>query len=76
MWWRDARGIDGSFSYEMEVIPNEKMALLVSYFGLNGENLEPVKRVFDLLVNDELIQTERLMATKNVEVVDVVYQKC
>lgn len=73
MWWRDARGIDGSFSYEMEVIPNEKMALLVSYFGLNGENLEPVKRVFDLLVNDELIQTERLMATKNVEVVDVVY---
>ena len=73
MWWRDARVIDGSFSYEMEVIPNEKMALLVSYFGLNGENLEPVKRVFDLLVNDELIQTERLMATKNVEVVDVVY---
>lgn len=73
MWWRDARGIDGMFSYEMEVLPQEKMALLISYFGLNGENLEPIKRIFDIVVNDEVIHTQRLMATKRAEVVDVTY---
>lgn len=73
MWWRDARGIDGMFSYEMEVDVNKEMELLVSYYGLNGENLEPVKRRFDIMVNDTIIKTEKLMATKKAEIVDVTY---
>lgn len=73
MWWRDARGIDGLISYQMEVDPTKEMELLVSYYGLNGENIEPVIRTFDILVDDILIETERLKGTRKPEIVDISY---
>lgn len=74
MWWRDARGINGMISYWMEVEPTEEMELLVSYYGLNGEEVEQVIRTFDILVNGTLIKTERLKGTQKAEIVDVAYQ--
>lgn len=74
MWWRDARGIDGMFSYEMKVLKEESMSLLVSYYGLNGALLEVVDRTFDILINDQLLIRETLQGTKIPEVVDISYQ--
>lgn len=40
------------FNYEMKVLKEESMSLLVSYYGLNGALLEVVDRTFDILIND------------------------
>lgn len=73
MWWRDARGVDGMFSYEMKILKGEPMSLLVSYYGLNGVLLEPVNRTFDILVNNQFLYRETLQGTKLPEVVDISY---
>ena len=73
MWWRDARGVNGIFSYEMKVLINTSVSLLVSYYGLNGEQVESIDRTFDIFVNDHLLYQETLQGTKLPEIVDITY---
>ncbi len=65
--WRDARG-GGWFSYDMNVLPDRPVALMVTYWGGDVGN-----RVFDILVGDEKIATQRLDNLKPGKFVDVTY---
>jgi DUF1680 family protein len=51
---RDARN-DGWFSYELQVLPDAPMTLVCAYRGSEGR-----RRVFDVLVDGQLLKTETL----------------
>ena len=65
--WRDARG-GGWFSYDMKVLPDRPVRLVVTYWGGDSGN-----RSFDILVGGEKIATQKLRALKPGEFVDVTY---
>tara|TARA_Y100001933_G_scaffold265285_1_gene340132 strand:- start:53515 stop:55836 length:2322 start_codon:yes stop_codon:yes gene_type:complete len=50
---------DGWFSYEMQVKPQNQMSLQVTYWGGEWEH-----RIFDILVNDQHIATQKLRTNK------------
>lgn len=52
--WREAES-DGYFSFEMETANKENLSLLMTYWGY-----ESGKRDFDILINDQLLTTEKL----------------
>lgn len=64
--WRDA--VDGWFSYEVKVLPQEEMKLRCTYWGSDAGN-----RVFDILVDGEKIATEKLERNRPEEFFDVEY---
>ena len=64
--WRDARG--GWFSYDMKVSPDAPVDLLVQYWGGDSGN-----RVFDILVNDKKIATQKLTNQQPGKFMDVTY---
>jgi DUF1680 family protein len=66
--WRDARG-GGWFSYDLKVLPNQPVSLMVTYWGGDVGN-----RVFDLLANDKKFATQKLNNLKPGEFVDVTYE--
>jgi hypothetical protein len=51
--WRHA--VEGWFSYELKVLPDQPQELWVTYWGSDGGN-----RVFDVLVDGEKLVTQRL----------------
>lgn len=65
--WRDAYD-GGWFSFEMPVLPDEKVMLQVTYFGSDGGN-----RAFGILADGILIGTETLQASRPGEFFDVTY---
>lgn len=65
--WRDARG-GGWFSYEMKVSPDQPVNLTVTYWGGDVGN-----RVFDILVANQKIATQKLNAPKPGKFTDVTY---
>ena len=65
MHWRDARGW---FSYDMKVSPTEPVDLLCTYWGSDANG-----RIFDILVDNTVIATQSLDATKPGKFFDVVY---
>jgi DUF1680 family protein len=65
--WRDAsRG--GQFMYRLAVDPRQPMSLLVAYWGSDSG-----RRIFDVLVDDQIIATQRLQREKPDEFFDVEY---
>ncbi len=64
--WRDARG--GWFSYDMKVSPDAPVDLLVQYWGGDSGN-----RVFDILVDDKRIATQKLTNQQSGKFMDVTY---
>lgn len=73
MWWRDARGVEGMISYDMEIDPKHSNYLNVTYYGHNGHAFDGVDRTFDILVNDCLLKRETLIGTGKPELVDFMY---
>jgi len=73
--WRDARD-GGFFSYDVKVKPDEQMYLMVTYWGsdmfigIDGKHYE---RDFDILINDEVIVSQRLECKHPGELFDVFY---
>ncbi|MFO8012509.1 MAG: glycoside hydrolase family 127 protein [Phycisphaerae bacterium] len=65
--WRDARG-GGWFSYDMKVLPDRPVHLIVTYWGGDSGN-----RVFDILIDGRKIATQTLKAPKPGEFTDVTY---
>jgi len=65
--WRDARG-GGWFSYDMKVLPDQPVDVIVTYWGGDTGN-----RVFDILIDGRKIATQRLTALKPGEFTDVTY---
>ena len=65
--WRDARG-GGWFSYEMKVLPDAPVTLIVTYWGGDSGGRE-----FDILVDDKKIATQSLNSPKPGEFVDMTY---
>jgi len=65
--WRHATD-GGWFSFEMKVLPEERMDFLCSYWGSDTSG-----RVFDILVNGKKIATQALDNNKPGEFFDVVY---
>jgi len=64
--WRDARG-GGWFSYDMKVLGDKPVGLMVTYWGGDGG------RVFDILIDDKKIATQRLNGAKRGQFMDVSY---
>ncbi|MHC4084279.1 MAG: beta-L-arabinofuranosidase domain-containing protein [Planctomycetota bacterium] len=65
--WRHATD-GGWFSYDVKVLPDKPMALLVTYWGSDGGN-----RVFDIFVNGTKLTTQRLQYNRPGEFYDEVY---
>ena len=65
--WRDARG-GGWFSYDMKVLPDQPVSLIVTYWGGDSGN-----RVFDILIDGRKIATQKLNSPKPGEFMDVTY---
>ena len=65
--WRDARG-GGWFSYDMKVLPDKPLSLIVTYWGGDSGN-----RVFDILIDDQQIATQKLNRPRPGEFVDLTY---
>jgi len=65
--WRDARG-GGWFSYDMKVLPDRPVRLIVTYWGGDVGN-----RVFDILIDGRKIATQKLNAIKPGQFADVTY---
>lgn len=63
--WRDARNW---FSYEVKVAPDQPLTLRCTYWGNDSGN-----RVFDILVNDQKIATQKLEKNRPGEFFDVDY---
>lgn len=63
---RESRG--GWFSFEMKVIPDRPVSLLVEYWG--GF---PGARTFDILVNDKIIATENISGKKEGQFINISY---
>ena len=60
--WRDSRG-EGFFSYQMQVEPERQMVLQVTYFGRDKTLFtdgKVYKREFDILIDGQLIATQKL----------------
>ncbi len=66
--WRDARG-GGWFSYDMKVLPDQPIWLTVTYWGGDSNN-----RVFDILIDDRKIATQKLEAPKPGQFMDITYE--
>jgi uncharacterized protein len=64
--WRDAR--DGWFSYELKTLPDKPMVFACTYWGGDAGN-----RVFDILVDDGKIATQKLEHNKPGEFFEVEY---
>jgi len=65
--WRDARG-GGWFSYDMKVLGDGPVRLIVTYWGGDSGN-----RVFDILIDGKKIATQKLNRNKPDEFMDVTY---
>ena len=65
--WRDARG-GGWFSYDMKVLPDTPVGLIVTYWGGDSGN-----RVFDILIDGQKVTTQKLNSLKPGEFIDVTY---
>jgi len=65
--WRDARG-GGWFSYDMKVLPDRAVDLIVTYWGGDTGN-----RVFDILIDRQKLATQKLNAPKPGKFTDVTY---
>jgi DUF1680 family protein len=65
--WRHATD-GGWFSYDVKVLPDKPMALLVTYWGSDGGN-----RVFDILVDGTELATQRLQNNRPGEFYDELY---
>ncbi len=65
--WRDARG-GGWFSYDMKVLGDGPVTLIVTYWGGDSGN-----RVFDILIDGKKIATQKLNRNKPGEFIDVTY---
>ena len=66
--WRDARG-GGWFSYDMKVLPDQPVDLIVTYWGGDGGN-----RVFDILVDGRKVATQKLNTPKPGQFTGVTYR--
>jgi len=65
--WRHA--VDGGwFGFELEGVPSEPQELMVTYWGSDGGN-----RVFDLLVNERKLATQRLQNNRPNQFYEEVY---
>ena len=65
--WRDAWD-GGWFSYEMKVVPDQPVSVMVTYWGGDTDN-----RTFDILINGQKIATQKLNASKPGQFMDVTY---
>jgi len=65
--WRHATD-GGWFSWRLKVLPNQPQELWVTYWGSDGGN-----RVFDILVEDQKIATQRLENSNPDKFFDEVY---
>lgn len=65
--WRDARG-GGWFSYELAVLPEGPMTVMCTYWGSDTGG-----RVFDVLIDDTKIATQKLDRNRPEEFFDVEY---
>ncbi|MGA2863862.1 MAG: glycoside hydrolase family 127 protein [Verrucomicrobiota bacterium] len=65
--WRHATG-GGWFSWQMKVLPDQAQELSVTYWGSDGGD-----RVFDVLVDDQKIATQRLQDNQPGKFFDQVY---
>jgi uncharacterized protein len=74
--WRDSRG-EGFFSYKMQVEPEKQMYLQITYFGgdktlfADGKRYE---RDFEILVDEQLIATQKLEGKNPDGLLDVCYE--
>ncbi len=66
--WRDARG-GGWFAYELAVLPEGPMTVLCTYWGGDAGG-----RVFDVLIDDTKIATQKLDRNRPDEFFDVEYR--
>ncbi|WP_404996668.1 beta-L-arabinofuranosidase domain-containing protein [Caldifermentibacillus hisashii] len=76
--WRDARGEEGFFSYQMKIDPERSNFLAVKYFGNNNnifiDGIE-YERNFDILVDDIVIANQKLKNNQPSEgLFDVFYE--
>lgn len=76
--WRDARGEEGFFSYQMKIDPERSNFLAVKYFG-NDNNIFidgiEYERNFDILVDDIVIANQKLKNNQPSEgLFDVFYE--
>ncbi|WP_160724387.1 glycoside hydrolase family 127 protein [Bacillus sp. USDA818B3_A] len=74
--WRDSRG-EGFFSYQMQVYPEKQMYLLVTYFGGDKTLFADGKRYdrdFQILVDGQMIATQKLEGTNPDDLIDVCYE--
>jgi Uncharacterized protein conserved in bacteria len=60
--YRDARGEDGFFSYNLLTKGNSDLSLMVRYWGNEGRG-----RAFDILIDDQLLVSENLSGKWNKE---------
>ena len=65
--WRDARG-GGWFSYDMKVLPDRPVSLIVTYWGGDSNG-----RDFDILIDGRKVATQKLNASKPGKFMDVTY---
>lgn len=65
--WRDARD-GGYFEFDIKVDGNGPNQLMLTYWGSDGGN-----RVFDIVVDEMVVASQRLTASKQGEFIDVVY---
>lgn len=66
--WRHATG-GGWFSWQLKALPDQAQELWVTYWGSDGGN-----RVFDILVDDQKIATQRLENNKPDQFYDEIYR--
>jgi hypothetical protein len=64
--YRESRG--GWFSFDMKVLPDKPVALIVSYWG--GF---PGAKTFDIMVNEKIIATENISGKKEGQFINVNY---
>ncbi len=65
--FRESRS--GWFSFDLEILPDQPIALVVDYWG--GF---PGAKTFDILVDDEVIATENISGIKDGQFIDVQYE--
>ncbi|KPK45792.1 MAG: hypothetical protein AMK72_10540 [Planctomycetes bacterium SM23_25] len=66
--WRDATG-GGWFSYDMKVLPDQPVCMMVTYWGGDTDN-----RTFDILIDGRKIATQKLNASKPGRFMDMTYK--
>ena len=65
--WSDATA-GGWFSYDMKVLPDQPVCVMVTYWGGDTDN-----RTFDILIDGHRIATQKLNASKPGQFMDVTY---